>query len=51
MPRAARKPYAKGLKFAVQQIRTLLDNGAGHPPAHMNKAPMCLRIAEEMGAL
>ena len=41
-----------GLKFAVQQIRTLLDNGA--PGIHLytlNKASMCLRIAEEVGAL
>ena len=41
-----------GLKFAVQQIRTLLDNVA--PVIHLytlNKAPMCLRIAEEVGAL
>ncbi len=41
-----------GLKFAVQQIRTLLDNGA--PGIHLytlNKAAMCQRIAEEVGAL
>ena len=41
-----------GLNFAVQQIRTLLDNGA--PGIHLytlNKASMCLRIAEEVGAL
>ena len=41
-----------GLKFAVQQIRTLLDNGA--PGIHLytlNKASMYLRIAEEVGAL
>lgn len=41
-----------GLKFAVRQIRTLLDNGA--PGIHLytlNKASMCLRIAEEVGAL
>lgn len=40
-----------GLKFAVRQIRTLLDNGA--PGIHLytlNRAPMCLRIAEEVGA-
>ena len=41
-----------GLKFAVRQIRTLLDNGA--PGIHLyslNKASMCLQIAEEVGAL
>lgn len=40
-----------GLKFAVRQIRTLLDNGA--PGIHLytlNRASMCLRIAEEVGA-
>ena len=39
-----------GLRFAVRQIRTLLDNGA--PGIHLytlNKASMCLRIAEEVG--
>lgn len=39
-----------GLRFAVTQIRQLLDNGA--PGIHLytlNRAGMCLRIAEEAG--
>ncbi|CAK7072246.1 MAG: 5,10-methylenetetrahydrofolate reductase [Desulfovibrio sp.] len=39
-----------GLQFAVEQIRRLIDNGA--PGIHLytlNRAGMCLRIAEEAG--
>ena len=39
-----------GLKFAVEQIKRLIDNGA--PGIHLytlNRAGMCLRIAEEAG--
>ena len=39
-----------GLRFAVNQIRQLIDNGA--PGIHLytlNRAGMCLRIAEEAG--
>lgn len=39
-----------GLRFAVDQIKQLLDNGA--PGIHLytlNRADMCLRIAEEAG--
>lgn len=41
-----------GIQFAVQQIRSLLDNGA--PGVHLytlNSATTCLRIAEEVGTL
>lgn len=40
-----------GLKFAVEQIRRLIDGGA--PGIHLytlNRAEICLRIAEEAGA-
>ncbi|SBW05355.1 5,10-methylenetetrahydrofolate reductase [uncultured delta proteobacterium] len=39
-----------GIRFAVEQIRRLIDNGA--PGIHLytlNRAGMCLRIAEEAG--
>ncbi len=41
-----------GIKFAVKQIRTLIDNGA--PGIHLytlNQASTCLQIVEEVGAL
>lgn len=41
-----------GIQFAVQQIRSLLDNGA--PGVHLytlNSATTCLRIADEVGTL
>lgn len=41
-----------GVRFAVEQIRKLLDNGA--PGIHLytlNRAELCLRIAEEVAAL
>ena len=41
-----------GLAFAVDQIRRLLDGGA--PGVHLytlNRAELCLRIADEVGRL
>jgi methylenetetrahydrofolate reductase (NADPH) len=41
-----------GLKFAVRQIRRLLDSGV--PGIHLytlNQAEVCLRIAQEVGKL
>ncbi len=46
-PKAVREV---GLRYAVEQIRLLIDNGA--PGIHLytlNRAGMCLRIAEEAG--
>lgn len=46
----ARAVREVGLRFAVDQIRRLVDNGA--PGIHLytlNRAAMCLRIAEEAG--
>ena len=48
----AEKVKEAGIRYAVGQIRRLLDAGA--PGIHvytLNKADVCLRIAEEVGPL